>query len=193
LCFSHFFSTTQNRTRAHGTNQYKQKKPKNTNDFFDRRKTISEKKGSQLKNLWITLFHHCLLIPIFGLENCISSNESCLQTWKKKNQIQDSPNFGLLMYKTNQLFWDQVQTPSKSNVQPTICKQYFGHSSSSRMASVIGILLQLAAFGVTSICICRLHLPLWICLLNNPWSQKHQQASSQVWSHSQGKIRPSHS
>ena len=33
---------------------------------------------------------------------------------------------------------------------------------------------------MTSNDICRLHLPLWICLLNNPWSQKHQQASSQV-------------
>lgn len=44
LCFSLFFSTTQNRTRAHGTNQYEQqKKPKNTNDFCDRWKTIFEK------------------------------------------------------------------------------------------------------------------------------------------------------
>jgi hypothetical protein len=30
---------------------------------------------------------------------------------KKTNQIQDSPNSGHLMYKTNILFWDQVQTP----------------------------------------------------------------------------------
>jgi hypothetical protein len=48
-------------------------------------------------NLWTCNFAYHVINHAYKLE-------------KEANQIQDSPNFGLLMYKTNLLFWDQLQT-----------------------------------------------------------------------------------
>jgi hypothetical protein len=73
-------------------------------DFFNLRKTnLLEKQTAQQKRAGGYLKPKPVIIV----------GQSCLQTWKRKktNQIQDSPNFKLLMYKTNLLlFWDQVQT-----------------------------------------------------------------------------------